>query len=200
MFVHLLLNAAHKGSCRAVSSVKASWLALLWSLRGPQSGFHLLQGRGWGIPEEQQSSYCLLQLPGSPEGKGVVGVNCRAAVPQGVSWALFLCWTLAAHNNPSIALIKSAHKKLLAEISIKNILVRRKKVFDFFFKLFLLGSCPSVWHAVSSAPELLWGFSWNFLSCLCVCYLTIILIHWEVHEILVRICHTENKLFFSQLG
>lgn len=37
MFVHLLLNSAHKGSCWALSSAKAPCLALLWSLRGHRS-------------------------------------------------------------------------------------------------------------------------------------------------------------------
>lgn len=137
---------------------------------------HLLQGRGSGIPEEHNSSlfYWLLQLPGSPEGKGVLGVGCRAAVPQGVSWTLFLCWTLSAHNKGwsiHCSLIKSAHKKWLTEISIKNMLVRRRKIFDFFFLTVAL----SPWKP---PIYMTWGqFSpWTTLrfqsKAICVCYLT----------------------------
>lgn len=89
-----------------------------------------------GSPRNSRPVYSLLQLPGSLEGKGVQGVGCRAAVSQGVSWTLFLCWMLSAHNKGwSIHrfLIKSAHKKWLAEIKHKNMLVEERKYLFFFF-------------------------------------------------------------------
>lgn len=123
MFVHLLLNTAHRGSCCAGSSVSGLLCSDLWEDTGQSNS------QGFTFSREGAEGYSFQALLKEEE-------FCRAAVPRGVSWALFLCWMLSAHNKGwsiHCSLIKSAHKKWLAEISIKNMLVRRKKVFDFFF-------------------------------------------------------------------
>lgn len=73
MFVPLLLKAAHGGSCCAASS------GLPCSDLGEDPGQYSSQSCPFS---REGAEGCSFQ---APEGKGVLGVSCRAAVPQGVS-------------------------------------------------------------------------------------------------------------------
>lgn len=185
VFAHLLLNAARKGSCSVLSVVsrhRGLPCSGLWEGTGQYNsqGFTILQGKGlkdpWGTWDQPIYSYSFQALLKVKEFREWAAEQLFHRV-----WAEPFSFAgryqRITKADPSIhrSLIKSAHKKWLAEISIKTCWLKKEFVL-FFFNCSSFSLETTHLHDMRSVQPLNYHSVLLEVSYLAmrVCYLTVI--------------------------